>query len=185
MRCSACQRQSRCDPANTLILPRLMRGGIDGCPHLKMSLDVKIPLTRGACRGGVRIGKDVCVTWISIAIAAIALIVAACGLTAYVLMRRQAEALEMRIADLAAELDGIVDAPPAPPVPVKRNRPLITIEILNPLELAASQVRAASLVGSWKPDSITKMVYNEAAKQIAAQLVEEGVIAEVLIHAED
>ncbi|WP_125566045.1 hypothetical protein [Nocardioides baekrokdamisoli] len=124
-------------------------------------------------------------TWISIAIAAAALIVATCGLTAYVLMRRQAQVLELRIADLAAELDGIVDAPPAPPVPAVPNRPIITIEILNPIELASSQVRAASLVGSWKPDAITKMVYNEAAKQISSQLAEEGVVAEVLIHAAD
>ena len=125
------------------------------------------------------------VTWISIAIACAALIVAACGLTAYVLMRRQALALEMRIADLAAELDTITDAPPAPTVATVPSRPLITIEILNPLELASSQVRAASLVGSWKPDAITKIVYNEAAKQITAQLAEEGVVAEVLIHAAD
>lgn len=116
-------------------------------------------------------------------IACAALTVAACGLTAYVLMRRQAQALEMRIADLAAELDTIADAPPAPPVPAVPSRPIITIEILNPLELASSQVRAASLVGSWKPETITKIVYNEAVKQISAQLAEEGVVAEVLIHA--
>lgn len=122
------------------------------------------------------------VTWISTAIAVVALIVAAGGLTAYVLMRRQAQALEMRIADLAAELDTIVDASPAPAVPTIPTRPLITIEILNPVEVATSQVRAAALVGSWKPDTITKIVYNEAAKQISAQLVAEGVVAEVLIH---
>lgn len=123
------------------------------------------------------------VTWISIVIASAAMIVAACGLTAYVLMRRQAQALEMRIADLAAELDTIADAPPAPPIPAVSSRPIITIEILNPLELASSQIRAAALVGSWRPDMITKIVYEEAVKQIAAQLVEEGVVAEVLIHA--
>lgn len=123
------------------------------------------------------------VTWISIAIATVALIVAACGLTAYVLMRRQAMALERRIADLAAELDTIADAPPAPPVPAIPNRPIITVEILNPIELATSQVRAAALVGSWKPDMITKIVYEEAVKQMCAQFAEEGVVAEVLIHA--
>lgn len=132
---------------------------------------------------GLPIGKDVRVTWISITIAAVALIVAACGLTAYVLMRRQAQALELRIADLAAELDTIVDAPPAPPVPNVPSRPIITIEILNPLELASSQVRAAALVGSWRPDMITKIVYDEAVKQIVAQFAEEGVVAEVVIHA--
>jgi hypothetical protein len=125
------------------------------------------------------------VTWISIALAVAALIVATCGLTAYLLMRRQAVALELRIADLAAELEAVQDAPPAPPVPAIPARPIITVEILNPIELAASQVRAASLVGSWKPDTITKIVYNEAAKQMAAQLAEEGVVAEVLIHAAD
>lgn len=124
-------------------------------------------------------------TWISIAISTAALIVAACGLTAYVLMRRQAQALQMRVSDLAAELDTIADAPPAPAIPVVPARPIITIEILNPLELASSQVRAAALVGSWRPDMITKIVYEEAVKQIAAQLAEEGVVAEVLIHAAD
>ena len=123
------------------------------------------------------------VTWISIALAALALVVASFGLTVYVLMRRQAVALDMRIADLAAELDAIADAPPAPPVPAVPSRPIITIEILNPLELAASQVRAASLVGSWRPDMITKIVYDEAAKQIIAQLAEEGVVAEVMVQA--
>jgi hypothetical protein len=129
--------------------------------------------------------QDVRVTWISIAIAAVALLVAAFGLTAYVLMRRQAVALEMRIADLAAELDTVKDAPPAPAVPAIPARRMITIEILNPLELASSQVRAASLVGSWKPDTITKIVYSEAAKQIVAQLAEEGVVAEVQVHSVD
>ena len=126
--------------------------------------------------------QDVGVTLTSTLLAAVALVVALGGITAYVLLRKRARELEARVEDLRAELSTISDAPPAQPVPSIGARRLITIEILNPIELASQKARAAGLVGSWRPDMITKIVYDAAAKQIASEMVSQGVVAEVQVH---
>lgn len=63
------------------------------------------------------------------------------------------------------------------------SRPSITIEVLNPIELAAAQSRAGALLGSVRPQMVTKLVYDQVAKKLLEGLEEEGVVAEVRIHA--
>ena len=62
---------------------------------------------------------------------------------------------------------------------------LITVEILNPLEVAAKRVRLASVAGSVAPDLIGKVVYEQTARIMRRQLEMHGVEAEVRIHADD
>ena len=63
-----------------------------------------------------------------------------------------------------------------------RNR-VIAIEILNPIELAASQVQFAGVVGGIAPGAIRKVVYEQAVKMMKEQFEKEGVKADVRIHA--
>lgn len=59
---------------------------------------------------------------------------------------------------------------------------IITVEILNPLELAASQVKVAGPAGSVAPELIRKQVYAKTVSILKEQLVQQGVEAEVQIH---
>ena len=62
---------------------------------------------------------------------------------------------------------------------------IITVEILNPLEVAAKRVKLASVVGSVAPSVIAKVVYEQTAKIMRNQLSLQGVEAEVRLHAGD
>jgi hypothetical protein len=62
---------------------------------------------------------------------------------------------------------------------------IITVEILNPLEVAAKRVKLASVVGSVAPSVIAKVVYEQTAKILRNQLSLQGVAAEVRLHAGD
>jgi hypothetical protein len=62
-----------------------------------------------------------------------------------------------------------------------KNR-IITVEILNPLELAASQVKAAGPAGKVAPELIRRQVYSQAVTILKDQLIQQGVEAEVKIH---
>ncbi|CAM3770744.1 hypothetical protein [Smaragdicoccus niigatensis] len=59
---------------------------------------------------------------------------------------------------------------------------VITIEILNPLELAASQVKIAGPAGSVAPELIRRQVYSQTVSILKDQLAQQGVEAEVQIH---
>lgn len=62
-------------------------------------------------------------------------------------------------------------------------RRVITIEILNPLELAATQSRFGGVAGALAPRALRRIVYEQAYSNIKEQMVEEGVVAEVGLHA--
>lgn len=62
-----------------------------------------------------------------------------------------------------------------------RNR-VIAIEILNPIELAASQVKFAGVVGGIAPGMIRKVVYDQAVALMREQFEKEGLKADVKIH---
>ena len=62
-------------------------------------------------------------------------------------------------------------------------RRLIVIEILNPIELATQRVKAAKLLGGMAPETLRKIVVDEAAKEVVEQLASQGVEATVRIHA--
>jgi hypothetical protein len=78
---------------------------------------------------------------------------------------------------VAAALD---DAPrPSGALGIRR---IITIEILNPIELAGSRGRVAGLAGSLVPGITRRVVYDQALKQIRRDMREYNVIADVRLH---
>lgn len=86
--------------------------------------------------------------------------------------------LQRRLAVLQTRLDAGVPVPPAR----QSGRARIAIEILNPFELAARETRLATAVAKLAPRMIERIVYERAAVQIAAQMAELGVRAEVKTH---
>lgn len=64
-------------------------------------------------------------------------------------------------------------------------RRLIAIEILNPLELAASESRFAKHLGGVAPTMIRREVTKRTVAELALQLREKGVNAEVRVHDAD
>jgi len=110
-----------------------------------------------------------------------ALLVGAAAVAACVLARRELARLRASLESAEREQSAIAVAPPPPSAPPAHDQ-LITVELLEPLALASAHSKAAGLVGSLRPAMVTRLVYDEAAKQIAAQLEEQGVAAEVRIH---
>lgn len=106
-------------------------------------------------------------------VAVLALLVAAAVAGCCVVLLRRLRSLEASLTHL--EL-------PAPPALPFRERPYITIEVLNPIELATAQSRAGALVGSVRPQMVTKIVYDQVAKRVLEGLEEEGAVAEVRVH---
>jgi len=69
-----------------------------------------------------------------------------------------------------------------PAVSTSAQQWLITIEILNPLELARTRGRMAGLAGSLAPSFVRRVVYDQAVRTVKRQLAGEGVIADVRLH---
>jgi hypothetical protein len=61
-------------------------------------------------------------------------------------------------------------------------RRLITIEILNPIELAGTRGRLAGIAGSLAPGITRRVVYEQALKLVRRQLAAERVVADVRLH---
>jgi hypothetical protein len=70
-----------------------------------------------------------------------------------------------------------------PPVSTSGSRRLITIEILNPIELAGSRGRLAGIAGSLAPGITRRIVHEQAMKLVKRQLAAEKVVADVRLHA--
>jgi hypothetical protein len=68
------------------------------------------------------------------------------------------------------------------PVPPGATRRVITIEILNPIELAGNRGRLAGIVGSFAPGITRRLVYDEALKLVRRQLADHRVVADVRLH---
>jgi hypothetical protein len=96
------------------------------------------------------------------------------GVLAWYLLRPTGEEPDQVVA---AALD---DAPrPTGALGVRR---VITIEILNPIELAGSRGRVAGIAGSLVPSITRRVVYDQALKQIRRDMREYNVIADVRLH---
>lgn len=65
---------------------------------------------------------------------------------------------------------------------MEHKKRVITVEILNPTELAIAKSKFAKHLMSLAPDTINKLVYKEAREILAQQLPTFGVNAEVKIH---
>lgn len=95
-------------------------------------------------------------------------------------VRARADELAVRVAELPA------DVPLAPDLEAALSsgkRRVLVIEILNPIELALSRNRAAGVLAAMAPSRLRKIVLEQTAKEMAAEFENEGVRAEVKIHA--
>jgi hypothetical protein len=81
-----------------------------------------------------------------------------------------------------AALAGSLDAAPRPAPSSGATRRVITIEILNPIELAGTRGRIAGIAGSLAPRITRRIVYDQAMKLVRRQLAEEHVVADVRLH---
>jgi len=94
--------------------------------------------------------------------------------------------LHRTVNDLRSELaryvaSGVLDAPDGRQL-IEAPRPtLITVEILNPFELAARQNRLASSAAVVAPSLIKKEVIRQAVLRIKEELTRQGVIGEVRV----
>jgi len=59
---------------------------------------------------------------------------------------------------------------------------LISVEILNPMELAVRDSPLAKTFGSLTPDLVRREVYKEVYRRLNLELQEHGVVAEVRLH---
>jgi hypothetical protein len=64
-------------------------------------------------------------------------------------------------------------------------RRMITIEILNPIELAGSRGRWAGIAGTLAPGLTNRVVYDQALKLVRRQLANHDVVADVRLHVLD
>jgi hypothetical protein len=78
---------------------------------------------------------------------------------------------------------------PAPVLPVALEeafaggpRRVLTVEILNPLELAKAQHKLAGVASGFAPSAVRALVYDQAAKITRVELAKHGVAADVQIH---
>ncbi|MGK2876104.1 MAG: hypothetical protein ACSLEW_10780 [Nocardioides sp.] len=105
-----------------------------------------------------------------------AVLAAGCGV-----LWLRARILDRRATELRAALDRLAPAG-ALPVANPTGRRIITVEILNPLAVATRESRAGGVLGTVAPALVTRIVYDQACRQIQEGLTEEGVEAEVRIH---
>jgi hypothetical protein len=61
-------------------------------------------------------------------------------------------------------------------------RRVITVEILNPIELAGTRGRLVGIAGSLAPGLTRRIVYDQAVRNMKRQLAEEHVVADVRVH---
>lgn len=76
------------------------------------------------------------------------------------------------------------------PVPLERSfaggrKRVLVVDILNPLELATAQHKLAGLAGSFVPDTVRSIVYDQAAKITRDKLAEHQVEADVQVQVTD
>lgn len=101
---------------------------------------------------------------------------AACGV-----LWLRTRSLDRRALELRAEADRLSPVGVLP-VALPGGRRIITVEILNPLSVATRESRAGGVLGTVAPALVTRIVYDQARRQILEGLIEEGVEAEVRVH---
>jgi hypothetical protein len=93
---------------------------------------------------------------------------------------QQTQALLLEVASLATS-NNVIPANVKNLV-LEHKKRIITVEILNPTELAIAKSKFAKHLMGLAPDTINKLVYKEARDILAQQLPTFGVNAEVKIH---
>jgi len=117
-----------------------------------------------------RLAEPAMTVLITLLITAALLLVATLIFMLIQLMQRL-EALEARLG--SGPLSTVSSSP---------QRAHIAIEILNTTELALRETRFAGAAAKLAPRTIERIVYTRAADQIAVQLAEQGVRAQVKAH---
>jgi hypothetical protein len=69
-----------------------------------------------------------------------------------------------------------------PAMSTSGTRRVITIEILNPIEVAGTRSRWAGIAGALAPGITHRVVYDHAMRIVRRQLVKERVVADVRLH---
>ena len=94
--------------------------------------------------------------------------------------------LDARERALRADLAELAPATTLPPVVEQAFRAgrqrFLTVEILNPLELARERNKFAGVAGVVAPSAVRAIVYEQAAEITRTRLAEHGVAADVQIH---
>ena len=80
-----------------------------------------------------------------------------------------------------AEADEVFSAP-RPAGVTGRSRRLITIEVLNPIELVGTRGRVMGLAGSLAPGIARRLVYDQILKTLRRELADKHVVADVRMH---
>lgn len=96
------------------------------------------------------------------------------------LLRRRLRPVDLPGLDDAAA--AALDRAPRPTSIPAGTRRLITIEILNPIELAGTRGRIAGIAGSMAPRLTRRIVYEQTYKQLKEQLADQQVVADVRLH---
>ena len=81
----------------------------------------------------------------------------------------------------SGEVDEVFTAP-RPAGVTTRTRHLITIEVLNPIELVGARGRVAGLAGSLAPGIARRFVYDRVLKTLRRELADKQVLADVQLH---
>ncbi|TAM81763.1 MAG: hypothetical protein EPN43_14090 [Jatrophihabitans sp.] len=63
-----------------------------------------------------------------------------------------------------------------------RARRVITIEVLNPIDVAATRGRVAGIAGSLAPGLVTRVVHDQTVRTLRQELSGQGVVADVRLH---
>ena len=99
-------------------------------------------------------------------------------ITAAALVRSHRSRSVVPVREISAVLG---DGPP--PVGTRTHtRRVITVEILNPLELAANRGRVAGIAGSLAPGLVRRMVHDQTLKRLQRELAAQRVAADVRLH---
>ena len=107
--------------------------------------------------------------------------VATLAVVALLVRRRRSEPvaeLDIRVTETLASASRSV----APGSSVGRTRRVISVEILNPIELASGRGRMFGIAGSFVPHLTRRIVYDQTARQLREQLTAHNVVADVRIH---
>lgn len=100
------------------------------------------------------------------------------------LLWRNFKRLRVQEADIQPLLD--IAPPPAAEVEEILGSPhprLLSVEIQNPLQLAAKEMAAGGLFGHLAPETVRREVYRQAAKILREELEKWGIVSEVRVHA--
>lgn len=98
------------------------------------------------------------------------------GLVLGALVAARLIAVLRRLSSLHEAIAGVPVVPPA------SARPLISIEILNPFELAVEETALAGPAAKLAPRIIERIVYRRTREILVEQLKERGVRAQVNVH---